>query len=196
MLPTRGAAYNPKESRQCRAGCARTESLSHVLQGCDVTHFSRIDRHNYVAKTVKRAGVKNGYTVEVEPRITCTDGKWKVPDLIFTRGDEVVVTDIAVAWEGARPLSTEYFRKQKYYSDGHFLNALGARYGADKRILIAPFIVGARGTWCAENRTLVSVLGMPKHMQETVILDTLKGGWTIHADFYRRTWRHTGVSRR
>lgn len=48
LLSSQGILSNPPERRFCRAGCHKTESLSHILQGCPLTHSSRIRRHDAI----------------------------------------------------------------------------------------------------------------------------------------------------
>lgn len=57
MLTTKGIPSNPPAERSCRAGGARTESLSHVLQRCHATHYSRINLAQYISSCHQ----ENGY---------------------------------------------------------------------------------------------------------------------------------------
>ncbi|GLV33301.1 hypothetical protein CBL_12087 [Carabus blaptoides fortunei] len=60
-LPCRGLPSNPAEQLRCRAGCEKVESLSHILQGCPVTHYERLKRHNeIVSKIASMPGASNG----------------------------------------------------------------------------------------------------------------------------------------
>lgn len=50
-LPCRGIPSTPPDERRCRAGCARVESISHILQGCPRTHHERIRRHDEIVSS-------------------------------------------------------------------------------------------------------------------------------------------------
>lgn len=188
MLPTRGIPSNPTHLRRCRAGCFRNESLSHVLQGCPSTHWERINRHDRVVNIIKKAAEKSLFKVDVEPRIRCTDGTLVKPDLVMVKDNDIIISDVGVHWEGPRSLNIAYTNKVSYYGREETIGGIRKTYGSSKNILLAPCIVGARGIWCPLNKTLVSAIKLSTHVQEDIITDTLKGGWTIHSSFFRRTF--------
>ncbi|GLV33435.1 hypothetical protein CBL_20174 [Carabus blaptoides fortunei] len=68
-LPCRGLPSNPVEQRMCRAGCEKVESLSHILQGCTVTHFERIKRHDEIVSKIAKHARTAQWTCEQEPRV-------------------------------------------------------------------------------------------------------------------------------
>ncbi|KAK9719184.1 hypothetical protein QE152_g22785 [Popillia japonica] len=85
LLPTKGIPSNPPHERRCRAGCNKTESLSHVLQGCPLTHWHRIRRHDRVAGRLRQIAERKGWIVEEETRLRLADGSLRKPDLTMAR---------------------------------------------------------------------------------------------------------------
>lgn len=161
VLPTMGLPYNPPEAKKCRGGCPCVESLSHVLQSCKVSHWARIERLDHVVKSIKQRATKSGYAVDWERYVRQVDGINRKPDLICVKDDQVVLCDVAVSWE-SRSLSIPYGEKMRYYGKPEFIAALRRLYGDNKTITIAPLILGARGIWCRENRTVCNLLGLTK----------------------------------
>lgn len=192
-LPTQDAPYKPRDQRRCRAGCDRNESLCHILQRCPVTHWKRIQRHDWVVESTAKWARKKGMNVLVEPHIRDADGVLHKPDLLFVREGEVIVSDVAICWEGPRPLETSADIKRAIYSGGPFLDALRARY-PDSSIRVLPYIIGARGTWCRGNRFLTEALRMPAYLVKDHILSVLKTGFIIHSEFMRTVWRTRGAA--
>ncbi|KAK9719194.1 hypothetical protein QE152_g22800 [Popillia japonica] len=119
LLPTKGIPSNPPHERRCRAGCNKTESLSHVLQGCPLTHWHRIRRHDRVAGRLRQISERNGWIVEEATRLRLADGSLRKPDLTMVRGDTIVVCDITIVWEGPNPLTMAYQQKVAYYRPTH-----------------------------------------------------------------------------
>lgn len=187
MLPTKGIPSNPVEERKCRAGCGRTESLSHVLQACPATHWSRIQRHNYIADRIRKIASKKDFVVEVEPHLRQSNGIMRKPDLIMIKERDLIICDVGVSWESFG-LAAAYANKVGTYGTAEFIDAVRRKYGAEHNITVAPLILGACGTWCHLNRTVSNLLKLGAVDKATLITDTMKGGWAIHADFHRRTW--------
>lgn len=63
-LATKGLPSTLPSERRCGAGCARNETLCHVLQACPNTHAPRIKRHDHV--------VSKWHRIVVGP-----DGSWR-----------------------------------------------------------------------------------------------------------------------
>lgn len=187
-LPTRSLPYTPAQEAMCRAGCARRETLCHVLQKCPLMHWERLNRHNHIARKIKNIATKKGWQVEEEPHIRGEDGSLKKPDLLMVKGDQVVITDVAVCWEAPNPLGAAYRTKQFIYGGQEFLDKVREMY-PDKVILVLPLIVGARGAWCAENKALVDAIKITVSEIKEVISSAMRGGWIIHQHFSRRVWR-------
>lgn len=196
VLPTAGIPSNPPEARMCRVGCRKVESLSHVLQNCPLTHWSRIKRHDYVLRRLTDAAKKHRWKVRIEPHIWSAGGMLK-PDAILEKDNRVIITDVGVNWEGDISLSVQYEHKRLKYSGPHFIQRVQQLYPG-KAINILPLVVGARGTWCSENRHLVDNLQLTPREVEDIINTALRGGWSTHSYFMRCVWRvrHMDVRRR
>lgn len=116
-LPTAGMPSNPADQRGCRAGCAKTETIAHVLQRCPATHWERIRRHNELAKKLAAHCKKREWTVVEEPHVRHDDGTLFKPDLIATKGDSALVMDVQVIREGNLGLAALHDNKRAKYED-------------------------------------------------------------------------------
>lgn len=188
VLPTVDLPTNTQQQRKCRAGCARNESVCHVLQKCPITHHRRIQRHDQVVHRLRRWAESKNIQVEVEPNIRDTDGALHKPDLIFVKGEEVVVSDVCVGWEGPNSLEFHYTNKRVKYSGEAFLEVVRRRY-PDRRVRVLPFVIGARGAWCESNKLLWDAIRAPMSLARDCVHSVLVGGSMIHADFMRAVWR-------
>lgn len=190
MLPTRGGLHNkrvPFDAKRCRAGCNRSETLSHVLQHCPITHYERIRRHDHAVGLLAGFAARRGWDVEVEPCIRGTDGVLRKPDLIFSKGDQTIVADVGINWETPLRLDTHYQHKVSTYSVPPFASALVRRYPAAALRVLA-FVLGARGTWCHSNDVLVRALGLSRSECSRLVAGAIMGGILIHKSFSRLVW--------
>ncbi|KAK9703897.1 hypothetical protein QE152_g29020 [Popillia japonica] len=157
LLPTKGIPSNPPHERMCRAGCRKTESLSHVLQGCPLTHWNRIRRHDRIVGRLRHLAEhwnrirrhdrivgrlrhlaeNKGWIVEEEQRLRLADGSLRKPDLILAKGDTVAVCDVTVAWEGPTPLDIAYNQKVAYYSQRLVLEEVQKLYPGRNAVVLA-----------------------------------------------------------
>ncbi|KAK9747003.1 hypothetical protein QE152_g5694 [Popillia japonica] len=195
-LPTKGlASVNPQE-RRCRAGCQRTESLSHVLQGCPVTHALRLKRHDEIVSKIATHSRRRGYTVEKEPRVYHPDRQLFVPDLaIQLPGEALRVCDVQVCWEGARNLMESWERKRLVYDNARF-RAAAARRWPQKRLTILPLLLGARGIWPSCNARVAELLALPKTTKASCVHSCLKWDSTLHRHFMASVWRQSNAGER
>lgn len=187
LLPTMGIPSNPREARKCRAGCDRTESLSHVLQRCPTTHWNRIRRHDRIVNLAKKLFVKYGWSVEVEPRIRCASGILKIPDLVCKKEDKIVVCDAAVSWEGPQSLDVAYNNKKATYSDPGTIAALRNKYSTNN-IKVEALIIGARGIWCNKNSCMADAIGLKQADIKMLINNTIGGSIIVHRAFMKSTY--------
>lgn len=195
-LPCLGLPTTPANERQCRAGCPRVESIAHILQTCPVVHDARIRRHDQIVKRVAQETRRAGLTTEVEPHIRHQDGRLYKPDLVVhlpNRVDKaspkrIVVCDVQVSWEGPRPLSDTWTRKQLVYDHAHFKEAMWKKWpGTD--ITCLPLIVGARGIWPRANNPTVEALQLPQRLAYSAVNGVLKWGASMHRMFMASVWR-------
>lgn len=186
LLPTMGIPSNPPDQRYCRAGCQRTESLSHVLQKCPAAHHPRIRRHDRICNTLTQMAAKKGWIVESEPRIRTQEGVLRKPDLLFLKDNEVVLCDVAVAWEGPDGLRRTHDHKVAYYGETTFVQALQTRHPS-KTITITALILGARGTYPSCNATIEKKLLLTKTDIKRLTQDTINGSILVHSAFMAGT---------
>lgn len=187
MLPTKGGLHNRSRDISCRAGCARRETVCHILQACPATHHQRVKRHDRVVAKLNQIAIGKGLHVEREPRIRDVAGALHIPDLIFKKDNLVLVTDVAIHWEGPDTLPVSGNRKIARYSGPSFMDALSVRYpGCDFSVI--PFVIGARGGWCPGNNEIVRWLRMTRSQVDLISSSVVKGGWLIHSSFGARVW--------
>ncbi|KAK9703899.1 hypothetical protein QE152_g29022 [Popillia japonica] len=163
-------------SRRCRVGCQRTESLSHVLQGCPVTHALRLKRHDEIVNKIATHSRRRGYTVEKEPRVYHPDRQLLVPDLaIHLPDDALLVCDVQVCSEGSRNLVESWERKRLVYDNPRF-RAAAARRWLLKRLTILPLLLSARGMWPRCNARTAELLALPNITKARCVHSRLKWG--------------------
>ena len=159
----------------------RNESLSHVLQKCPAGHIRRINRHDCLVKKVVDIATKQGWRVEVEPKIRLRDGQLRIPNLVMSK-ENVVVCDVEVSSEGNSPLNVAHRNKVAIYSTEPMLQALAALYPG-KTITVEACIMGARGIWPECNDRLKSILNLTDYNVRELVCKTLIGSIAIHRAF-------------
>ncbi len=187
-LPVVGVPYNPQPARQCRGCHQRIESLSHVLQGCPVTHGMRIRRHDEICRKVARHAEASGLTVEWEPHVRARDGTLYKPDLAIHMDWGILVVDVQVSWESnTRSMDVVWDLKRRVYDQPHFREAATRRWpGGSFRF--CPIILGARGFWPRCNQVTADLLNIPDHLRASCVNSVLKWGSSIHSTFMRTVW--------
>lgn len=189
-LATAGLPSTPAGLRNCRAGCPRVESLSHVLQGCPVTHFERIARHDEIVRKIAAHTRRKGWHTEVEPRVYHPDKQLFKPDLaIHLRdGNTIAIVDAQVCWEGTRALAQSWENKRLVYDNLKFRQAAERKWPG-KLFEFLPLIVGARGIWPSANQPTDTTLRLTKSAKANMVHEVLKWGSTSHKRFMASVWR-------
>jgi hypothetical protein len=187
MLPTVGIPSNPPDARKCRGGCQKVESLSHVVQGCYVTHEARIARHDHTCSLISKFARKSGWAVEAEPRIRLSDGTLRKPDLLLTNAQYAVICDIGVHWEGQRDLEVSFAEKLAIYNNVPLISHYQLRFPT-KQVIVHPCILGARGTLAKSNNRLMDLLSISLADQHKLIHDVIVGSIACHSSFMKRVW--------
>jgi hypothetical protein len=135
-LPTRARCSRGRAHKdaRCRRGCHSRETLTHVSQRCPATHASRIKRHDGIVRFLAGRLQRRGYSVKVEPRLTCEQQVYK-PDLILRKDGKAIVLDAQVVGPNIE-LDKAYDTKRKKYAtaglrrvieaDGSKLTRIGA----------------------------------------------------------------------
>lgn len=109
----KGARGRSDKVKSCRRGCGAVETLNHILQVCDHTHFVRIKRHDALVNYVQKVAQERGLTVHKEPKFKVGNNVLK-PDLVVYSVDRVVVADVQVVSE-QYPLSRAHQNKVDKY---------------------------------------------------------------------------------
>lgn len=187
-LPTAGLPSNPPELRGCRGGCSKVETLCHVIQGCPVTHYPRITRHNEVANKIRDHCKRKGWKVDQEPHVRHQDGTLFRPDLVIHQPDKSIVCDVQVAWDGDLPLATIYENKRAVYDNDKFCEAAQRKW-PQREFLFAPYILGTRGIYPKCDEETSALIDLPQAVKNSTIHSVLKWGSTIHNHFMRQVWR-------
>jgi hypothetical protein len=101
------------------------------------------------------------WVVMQERRISSLSGKWGVPDLIFLRGNTLLVVDVTVRFEGSLDwLVQARIEKESKYSP--FLPALALEFPSVTSLTTHGFVMGVRGKWLMSNSSIMETLGMSK----------------------------------
>lgn len=189
-LPCRGLPYKPPALLKCRAGCDRVESFSHILQGCPVTHFERIKRHNDIVEKVARHIRTKKWSCEVEPRVRHSDGQLFIPDLVIHKPETniTIVCDVLVSWEGPRSLTESWTAKQLVYDHNKFREAAN-RCWPGKTITVCPLVLGARGIWPRANEQTADALGISQSLKNSCVHSCFKWASTLHRVYMSSVWR-------
>ena len=88
-LPTLENCNRGREAdKKCRKCKQYNESVTHILSRCHHNHFSRIQRHNFVAKLFVKACETAGCRVLWEEHILVNGNVYK-PDLLIIKNDKV-----------------------------------------------------------------------------------------------------------
>lgn len=187
-LPTVGIPSNPPNARKCRAGCARVESLSHVLQSCPVTHGMRIGRHDNVVKHIANHCRRKSWRTEVEPHVRHADGQLFKPDIVVHQPDRTIVCDVQVSWEGSTPLEIAWERKRVVYDCIKFREAASKQW-PNVHLEFHPIIIGARGVWPRANKSACDTLQLPHQIKANCVNAVVKWASSIHRTFMSSIWR-------
>lgn len=183
-LPTAGLPSNPVELRRCRGGCAKVETICHVLQGCPVTHHPRISRHNEIVKKIENHCHRQGWNVDVEPHVRHPSGQLFRPDLVIHQENQSVVCDIQISWDGDRSLEDIFNAKERVYNNKIFLEAAGLKW-PNIKFIVSPFIVGCRGVFPRSNYCTIDLLKIKQPLKNSTVHSVLKWGSSIHSYFMR-----------
>jgi hypothetical protein len=145
----------------CRACGAAPETGSHILGGCIETKLNRMARHNRICNLLAAVGRRKRWLVVQERRITSPSGRWGVPDLVFVRGNVLMVVDVTVRFEGTMDwLVQARVEKERKYSP--FLPALALEFPLVTSLTAHGFVMGVRGKWLMSNSSILETLGMSK----------------------------------
>lgn len=186
-LPTAGLMSNQIENRRCRAGCAKSETICHVLQNCPSTHWERIRRHEIVKKVANQAKTVAS-SMALEPHVRHSDGTLFKPDIIAQINNTAHIIDIQVCWEGDLSLDESNLRKKNTYNNSKFREALEKLYPGTTPAFHA-ITIGARGIWPRSNDEIAEILRISPKLKAGCVHSALKWASSLHTAFGRNVWR-------
>uniref|UniRef100_A0A673B3A2 Reverse transcriptase domain-containing protein n=1 Tax=Sphaeramia orbicularis TaxID=375764 RepID=A0A673B3A2_9TELE len=149
-------------SVSCRLCGDGNETFRHVLSQCAGLRAVRMRRHNNVCKLLRTVCQNNHWRVEMEKRLSKTDGKIGVPDLIAIKGDQAMIIDVTIPLESndMSLLAKAAAHKMDKYTP--FRESVRKLFPGVKTVTVWGFPIGARGKWFDGNTVLLQTLGVPK----------------------------------
>lgn len=106
----------------------------------------------------------------------------------FSRGNDVIIADVAISLERPEPLTTAYQNKVAIYSEPPFINSV-RKVHSGCTISVYALIVGAYGTWCSLNDGLLGVLALDRSLGSSLVCAALRGEIHTHSAFGRLVWQ-------
>lgn len=162
----------------CRAGCARAETIAHIIQSCPVTKGGRILRHHAVVKLLATALELRGFVVYREVSIVA--GEYFVrPDLIVAKGEGAWVLDVQVVSPGAGLAEINRGKKRKY-GTAEVRGAVEALTGKGFQRVIG-VTLSWKGIWCLQSARDLRELRIGRKVLEWATERVIRGShmsWT------------------
>uniref|UniRef100_A0A1A9Z2F2 Uncharacterized protein n=1 Tax=Glossina pallidipes TaxID=7398 RepID=A0A1A9Z2F2_GLOPL len=176
LLPWNGIPSNPIAERRCRGEhCRRQETVCHILQACSTTHVDRINRHDTVQDIIDARSRKQGWAVDIEKHVYGRDGIMRKPDLILSKNNQVIVSDVGIHWEGEESLQHFYDAKVNHYSSEGFIGKVTELYPGKT---ISALYNGSEGSLMQEQQQ-TNLLNMTQEEIKTIVGYVLKGNSTL-----------------
>lgn len=184
-MPCRARCARGREhDRLCRAGCARDETLAHILQVCPRTHGQRVKRHDAVVNYAVRGLEQRGFTVYKEPRFV-TSGGLRKPDFIALRGSTAHIVDAQIVSD-AEPLRRAHCRKVDKYSD---LPPMVASFYDVNEVTVHSLTLNWRGVWSDLSAQDLVSAGLIRKGDLPVLSSRAVIGGLAAYNFFSRTTR-------
>lgn len=98
----------------------------------------------------------------------CNNGLLQIPDLVMSKGDRVVISDVGISWEGPNALTVAHTNKAATYTGHLFLEAIRRLYPG-YLIIVAPLTLGARVIWPDCNDSISGILELTGLDKRTII---------------------------
>lgn len=145
-----------KEGAACRRCHARLESCSHILGQCPYVKGSRVRRHHKICDLLGNEAERAGWKATREFRVVTPEGVLRIPDLVCTKGDTVLILDVTIRYEmGVDTLHLAAAEKVAHYEP--IASQIAAEVGVSTARVMG-FPVGARGKWPSCNNRVLAVL--------------------------------------
>ena len=148
---------------------SKTETLNHVVQGCAISRYPRIRRHNWIVDKLKDLAIKAGITTFHEQWLHPEDEPRARPDLMFVKNDICYVVDVQVTSDSDESLTSAYNEKIKTYTrcDAAIKNLTAAN-----TIEHWPFILTNRGLYHEHNDRVLRLL-KAKSSRSIIVLESM-----------------------
>ncbi|XP_037084745.1 uncharacterized protein LOC119105383 [Pollicipes pollicipes] len=180
LVPLNGVRRSPvRGDERCRrCGYAR-ETLPHVLCHCMPHSAAFQRRQSAILSRLHKAVQRDGVVTQINRRVPGCASTLR-PDLVVTRGDEVILADVTVAFEnGPDALRAASDAKvRKYTPLVHELRGRG------KTASVVASIVGPLGTWWRGNEASLRrhpvSQNYAKLMRRLMVSDTLRWSRDIY----------------
>uniref|UniRef100_A0A8C7YCS3 ribonuclease H n=1 Tax=Oryzias sinensis TaxID=183150 RepID=A0A8C7YCS3_9TELE len=182
---------------KCRGSCGHHESLSHVIQSCQVTNDARCQRHNFLVSALSKSLAKRGYKVLVEPRIP-TNGTFIKPDLVIIKDRIAQVIDVTVTDEskmefGHQIKIDKYGSEPNHTAIDNYLKQNGFNHDVLQHM---PFVVNLRGLIYKKSLSHLHSCGLTNRDMSRLCLMTIVGSLKIYDVYMRGTNQYTHYRQR
>lgn len=187
-LPTRSrTARGRVGDRSCRAGCARVETLNHVLQACHRTHECRLKRHEAVVKYIARHLQQKQMQVHLEHHVRTAAGLRK-PDIIAIAESKAFVIDAQIISDVPN-LDELHVRKKDYYKENQdLIRYIQNKWSVDE-VSVTSATLSWRGVWSAASvQDLITDGAMRKGDIKVISTRVMVGGIAAWRIFNKKTY--------
>ena len=176
---------------RCRGRCGDPESLSHIINNCQLTHDIRCKRHNATVQLIANKLRRRNINFMCEPHIPLPTSFCK-PDIILTKDNTAYVLDFSISNPTNAQQAYE-FKRSKYGSPAcvsrtkSFLHSLNLLPNNVKQI---PIIVSFRGIMFSRSERHLLSLGFSKTDISDICLSAISGCVKTYDCYMRGTSLH------
>ena len=154
----------------CRRCNLALETIGHISGSCHLLKRPRIKRHESICKILAQKAATKGWVCHWEPSLRNPDGEMLRPDLIFVRGNHVVLVDPTVVMDtklsALSKANTDKVRKYECLKP-QFKNFVSTEVDSSTVIMdVFGLPIGARGAWFTPNNLILRTLGL--HRASTI----------------------------
>lgn len=185
-IPTRKrvARGRRRKPTTCRAGCRQVETLQHVVQMCERTHYGRILRHDRVVDLLHDGLVQQGYVGNKE-KVFRTSQEIHKPDLIMLKNNTAYVVDIQIV--KCNDLENDHVLKVRKYSEaGELEGLIKAKYRVEN-VKYEACTISYKGIWSKKSADSLMELGVTRYCMFMIVTSVLRGTWLNWRQFNKVT---------
>lgn len=172
--------------RLCRAGCAMSENLGHILQVCPRTYGQRVKRHDAVLNYAVRGLEQRGFQVVHKPHFSTSEGLRK-PDIIAIHANQAFVIDAQVVSDG-EPLRKAHNRKVDKYQA--LRPMIVSQFNVDS-VNLHSLTLNWRGVWSPDSCALLLEDGLIRKADVPVISSRVLIGGLAGFNFFSKSTQPT-----